>query len=42
MKKLNMIDTGETFEHLDVPESSHLREHCLYGISRERWASNVA
>jgi RimJ/RimL family protein N-acetyltransferase len=42
MKKLNMIDTGETFEHFDVPESSHLREHCLYRISRVRWARNVA
>jgi hypothetical protein len=34
-----MIDTGETFAHPDVPESSPLREHCLYKISRERWMS---
>lgn len=37
MMRLNMIDTGETFEHPDVPESSHLRKHCLYKISRESW-----
>jgi len=42
MKRLNMIDTGETFEHPEVPESSHLREHCLYKISRERWMRNAA
>jgi RimJ/RimL family protein N-acetyltransferase len=40
MKRLGMIDTGETFAHPDVPESSPLREHCLYKISRERWASS--
>jgi RimJ/RimL family protein N-acetyltransferase len=37
MKRLNMIDTGENFEHPDLPKSSHLREHCLYKISCERW-----
>jgi RimJ/RimL family protein N-acetyltransferase len=42
MERLNMINTGETFEHPDVPTSSHLREHCLYKISRERWLRNVA
>jgi len=42
MERLNMIDTGETFEHPDVPESSHLRKHCLYEISRKRWVRNVA
>lgn len=42
MKRINMIDTSQTFEHPEVPESSHLREHCLYKISRERWAENVA
>ncbi len=38
MERLNMFDTGETFEHPDVPKSSRLREHCLYRISKERWA----
>ncbi len=42
MEKLNMINTGETFEHPDVPASSHLREHCLYKISRKRWAASAA
>ncbi|WP_101758119.1 GNAT family N-acetyltransferase [Oceanicoccus sp. KOV_DT_Chl] len=41
MARLGMADTGETFEHPDVPESSHLREHCWYIISREMWAHNV-
>ncbi len=42
MEKLNMINSGETFEHPDVPASSHLREHCLYKLSRESWVANVA
>lgn len=37
MERLNMLDTGETFQHPAVPESSHLRKHCLYRMSRERW-----
>lgn len=37
MERLGMLDTGENFEHPDVLESSPLREHCLYKISRERW-----
>jgi len=41
MERLNMVDTGETFAHPDVPESSPLREHCLYKISRERWVRSV-
>lgn len=40
MERLNMVDSGETFDHPDVPVSSHLREHCLYKISRERWETN--
>lgn len=42
MERINMIDTGKTFEHPDVPESSLLREHCWYKISRESWFGNVA
>ncbi len=42
MEKLNMIDTGETFEHPGVPTPCHLREHCLYNISRESWSKSVA
>jgi len=40
MERLKMTDTGETFEHPEVPESSSLRKHCLYKISRERWVDN--
>ena len=36
MERLNMVDSGQTFQHPAVPEGSHLREHCLYKISRER------
>jgi len=41
MERINMVDTGVTFEHPDVPESSRLRKHCLYKISRERWADGL-
>jgi len=40
MERLNMIDTGETFEHPEIPEHSHLREHSLYKISRNSWVLN--
>lgn len=42
MERLNMTDTGENFEHPEIPESSQLREHCLYKISREKWLRTVA
>ena len=41
MKRLNMTDSGSTFEHPEVPVSSQLREHCIYKISREKWISNT-
>ena len=37
MERINMVDSGETFEHPEIPESSPLREHCLYKFSVERW-----
>lgn len=37
MNRLNMINSGETFEHPEIPEHSHLRKHCLYKISRQAW-----
>jgi len=37
-----MTNTGETFPHPEAPEASHLREHYIYTITRERWARNVA
>lgn len=42
MERLNMSDTGCTFLHPEMSLSSHLREHCLYKISRDRWLRNVA
>lgn len=40
MERLNMIDTGESFMHPGVT-TRHLRKHCLYSISRERWIGNA-
>jgi RimJ/RimL family protein N-acetyltransferase len=37
MERLCMTDTGETFEHPDVPEASNLRKHCLYRVTQDRW-----
>jgi len=37
MERINMTNTGEDFEHPDVPENSHLRQHCLYKITRDDW-----
>lgn len=42
MERLNMTDTGSGFEHPAVPESSPLREHCLYKITRESWLHHDA
>ncbi len=42
IQRLNMVDSGETFEHPEVPPSSLLRKHCLYRISRSTWAANPA
>ncbi|MEQ1581761.1 MAG: GNAT family N-acetyltransferase [Steroidobacteraceae bacterium] len=43
MKRLGMRDTGQTFEHPNVPEGHSLRKHCLYFLSRKQWqAANPA
>lgn len=42
MERLGMVYTGNTFAHPDVPARGHLREHCLYKITRERWLGNAA
>ncbi|MEJ2444829.1 MAG: GNAT family protein, partial [Exilibacterium sp.] len=42
MERLGMRDTGETFEHPNVPVGNALREHCLYRISLEQWQANNA
>lgn len=38
MKRLGMQESG-TFEHPEVPESSALRQHCLYRLSRDSYES---
>lgn len=39
MQRLGMVDAQEDFEHPGVPEGSPLRPHCLYRLSRVRWAA---
>jgi RimJ/RimL family protein N-acetyltransferase len=39
MERLGMQAAEGSFEHPSVPEGSPLREHCLYRLTRERWAS---
>lgn len=42
MARLGMLRSSETFEHPKVPVGHPLREHCLYRLSRERWALRQA
>jgi RimJ/RimL family protein N-acetyltransferase len=37
MERLHMRETGETFEHPNVPFGNPLRAHRLYRLPRERW-----
>lgn len=37
MQRLGMRDTGQTFEHPNIPEGHPLRKHCLYFLSRKQW-----
>jgi len=37
MKKLNMVNTGQNFEHPNISVGSPLREHVLYKVSRAEW-----
>lgn len=41
MERVNMIDTGQNFEHPSLPETSDLREHCLYKVTQQSWANQV-
>lgn len=41
MKRLNMSDTKNNFEHAIIPEGHPLREHLLYIISKERWNNHA-
>jgi RimJ/RimL family protein N-acetyltransferase len=39
MERLGMLEDAQAaFDHPSVPEASPLRAHCLYRLSRERWA----
>ncbi|MCK5684258.1 GNAT family N-acetyltransferase [bacterium] len=37
MERLNLIDTEENFEHPNIAEGHHLRQHVLYKITKEHW-----
>ena len=40
MERLGMHNAEQNFEHPSVPESSPVREHCLYRLSQAQWRSN--
>ena len=40
MQRLGMVRDEATFQHPSVPEGNALREHCLYRITRERFAGH--
>jgi RimJ/RimL family protein N-acetyltransferase len=37
MERLGMADTQRNFEHPNVPEGHHLREHVLYKLTKVEW-----
>lgn len=41
MERIGMVDAHEDFDHPAVPEDSELRRHCLYRLSRQRWAERA-
>jgi RimJ/RimL family protein N-acetyltransferase len=41
MERIGMMFNNELFSHPCVPEGSELKEHCLYRISKEHWASSA-
>ena len=41
MKRLNMVNTGYNFEHPIIPKNHPLREHVLYKITAEDWATKT-
>ncbi|MCU7873804.1 MAG: GNAT family N-acetyltransferase [Candidatus Thiodiazotropha sp. (ex Lucinoma borealis)] len=40
MERINMVNTGNNFEHPIIPEGHHLREHVLYKITKKQWNNN--
>ena len=41
MEKIGMVDTGEDFDHPDLPVGHWLERHCLYWVGREEWLAAV-
>jgi len=41
MRRLNMEDTGNNFEHPMIPENHPLREHVLYKITKTQWRNTA-
>jgi RimJ/RimL family protein N-acetyltransferase len=39
MERIGLVNSGQDFDHPGVPETSPLRRHCLYRLSREEWQS---
>lgn len=42
MRRIGLFETGETFEHPDIPPGHPLREHVLFCLSRREWRRNAA
>ncbi len=40
MQRLHMLDTGQNFEHPDVPVGNDSREHVLYKLTRMHWSQH--
>jgi len=41
MQRLNMLDTGNNFEHPNFPQGHEYAEHVLYKITKEQWFSDA-
>jgi RimJ/RimL family protein N-acetyltransferase len=41
MKRLNMSNTNNNFNHPSIPEDNPLREHILFKISQQHWKSTL-
>ena len=37
MERIGMVNTGDNFEHPDIPPGHQLREHVLYKLTKEQW-----
>ncbi len=42
MQRIGLVDTGERFEHPNVPAETGLREQCLYRIAHAQWLDREA